>query len=158
MNVWKRFALLAMSIFLIALLAACEAKPPTGSAGSASPTAAPTSVPPTVTPQATGGCTTETSCDHALVTVTPHQVKRGGKVTLTVKGWVANVNVLVYAGGASLSSDEVTTRSDAQGNFSATLTILSNAPSGSSNINVAMADHNGDERTLGIFNQLTIIA
>ena len=52
-------------------------------------------------------------CQKAVVNVTPNQVKPGGKVTITVKGWVANASAEVQAALQNGVSDVITAKSDA---------------------------------------------
>jgi len=177
MKIWKLFSVLALSVLLVAMLAACEGGSSGGttqsggqgdgvatstltadSTASAPTTAAPTSAPSTGGSQSTGGCTTAASCQKAIVNVTPNQVKRGGKVTVTVKGWVANAKLQASIGVQAVDSDIVSATSDAQGNFSVTLTIDPRTTDiGPTNIHVNLADTTDGSKNLTVDNQLTII-
>jgi hypothetical protein len=105
-----------------------------------------------------GGCTTAASCQKAIVNVTPNQVKPGGKVTITGKGWVANAKLQASIGVQAVDSDIVYATSDAQGNFSVTLTIdPRTADIGPTNIHVNLADPTNGSKNLTVDHQLTII-
>lgn len=177
MKIWKLFSILALSVLLVAMLAACEG----GSSGgttqsggqgngvatstltvdatvSAPTTAAPTSVPNTGESRSTGGCTTAASCQKAIVTVTPNQVKPGGKVAITGKGWVANAKLQASIGVQAVESDIVYVTSDAQGNFSVTLTIDPQTNDiGPTTIHINLVNTTDFSKNLAVDNQLTII-
>jgi len=153
MKIWKLFSVLALSVLLVAMLAACEG----GSSGGTTQSGGQGDGVATSTggSQSTGGCTTAASCQKAIVNVTPNQVKRGGKVTVTVKGWVANAKLQASIGVQAVDSDIVSATSDAQGNFSVTLTIDPRTTDiGPTNVNLGAGDVSKD---LTVDNQLTII-
>ncbi len=90
--------------------------------------------------------------------VTPNQVKRGGKVTVTVKGWVANAKLQASIGVQAVDSDLIYATSDAQGNFSVTLTIdPRTADIGPTNIHINLVNATDVSKNLTVNNQLTII-
>ncbi len=195
MKIWKLFSILALSVLLVAMLAACEggssgdttqsggqgngvatstltadstASAPTTAAPTSAPTtAAPTSAPTTAAPtsapstggsQSTGSCTTAASCQKAIVNVIPNHVKPGGKVTITGKGWVANAKLQASIGVQAVESDIVYATSDAQGNFSVTLTIdPRTADIGPTTIHINLADTTDGSKNLRVDNQLVII-
>ncbi|MBA2395433.1 MAG: hypothetical protein H0V70_22110, partial [Ktedonobacteraceae bacterium] len=108
--------------------------------------------------QSTGGCTTAVSCQQAIVTVTPNQVKPGGKVTVTGKGWVANAKLRASIGVQALDSDIVSATSDAQGTFSVTLTINQITDIGPTNIHISLSDTTTDgSKNLLVQGKLTIM-
>jgi hypothetical protein len=110
--------------------------------------------------QSAGGCTTAASCQKAIVNVTPNQVKAGGKVTVTGTGWVANANLQASIGVQALDSDIVSATSDAQGNFSVTLTIDPRTTDiGPTTIHINLADTTTDgSKNLTVQGKLTIIS
>src|SRR5690242_11239668 len=77
-----------------------------------------------------GGCIYVAECQAAVVTITPKKVKAGGKVTVTVTGWMANTDTVasidVDAKQCVLVADIVALTTDAQGNLTAPFTIYSN--------------------------------
>jgi hypothetical protein len=92
------------------------------------------------------------------VNVTPNQVKPGNKVTITGKGWVANAKLQASIGVQAVDSDTVYATSDAQGNFSVTLTIdPQTSDTGPTNIHVNLANTTDGSKNLTVDNQLTII-
>ncbi len=106
----------------------------------------------------THGCTTAASCQQAIVTVTPNQVQPGGKVTVTVKGWVANAKLQAGVGVQALDSNIVSATSDAQGNFSVTLTINPRTTDiGPTTIHINLADTTDGSKNLTVQGKLTII-
>lgn len=175
MNTWKRFSVFAMSLFLVAMLAACgggsssgttdtsgqgnQATASTPTVDASTPTPVPTNTPTTSTTTSTGGCTTAESCQKAVMVVSPEQARPGEKVTVTVKGWIANAKANVSAGVQVPDSDTVSTTSDAQGNFSVTLTIRPNTPDfGPTNILVILDSSTDDgARNLQVSGKLTIV-
>ena len=179
MKIWRFFSILALSALLVAMLAACESgsngyvtqsgelgdggvtsTPTAGATVSAPTTATPTSAPSTGGSPSTGGCTTTASCQQAIVTVTPSQVKPGGKVTVTVKGWVANAELQASIGVQAVESDIVYATSDAQGNFSTILTIYPQATGGirATNIHIGLVKPADDSKGLLVQGKLTILA
>lgn len=175
MNKWKRVSIMMMSLLLVAIMAACgggassgtTATSGQGSQATASTPTADTSIPtpvPTSAPSTGGGCTTAASCQKAVVVVSPHQVQPGGKVTVTVKGWLANTKLKVFAGTQVEDSDQVSATSDAQGNFSVILTIRANiftdasVTSEPSNIHISVDSQTDDgSNNLNVSDQLTIM-
>jgi hypothetical protein len=157
MNIWKRFSVFAMSLLLVAMLAACGGG---SSATEAAPTAAaPTGAPTTGGAQGAGSCTTVDSCQKAVINVTPNQAKPGGKVMVTGTGLVANAQLKVSAGIQVPDSDVVTTASDAKGNFSTAITIRADTPdTGPTDIIIVqLATNLADYKVLKVPDKLTII-
>lgn len=166
MNIWKRFSIFVISMLLVTILAACGGGGSSAdSAGSTPTAAAPTSTPTTGGSQSAGGCTTAAECQKAVITVTPQKVKAGGKVTVTVKGWMANteavVSITIDAAQGALVAHIASGKTDAQGNITATLTIYSNVSPITADVHIGQDQSGSDpvdtSKDIAMAGGLTII-
>jgi hypothetical protein len=169
MKIWKCVSVLVLSVFMVAIMAACGGGSPGATTLSGVQAQRGTSTLLTIdsrvngaTTQGTagaqkaGGCTDPVNCQDALVSVSPHQVAPGGKVTVTGKGWVANAKLQASIGTQAVESDIVYATSDKHGNFSVVLTIDPQSRDfGPTIVHINLPTDSPNN--LGIRNQLSIV-